>query len=279
RGAGRQHGAPGRDQRRGRFPHLRSLRGGDRRVGPRDRGGGRAGRRQHQRRRHRDCGQGSRQSLRQHASRHPAQRRPHRHPQGGELLRGRGVIGQGRDLARACGARARRRNHPSWRRGIAVTLLEWIRARPAVKWAVSAGLVVLVIGLVWGGWALWKMRYEAQGSIALTQARALAVQSQAPGASPETPQRAEQALQDVGTEYPRLSSIGQAAYLLGSLRFANGQWASARAAFETARDKASSPTLAALAALDVGYSWEAEKKYPEAEKAFQSAISSAGSKS
>jgi tetratricopeptide (TPR) repeat protein len=160
-----------------------------------------------------------------------------------------------------------------------VRLLEWLRSRHAVKWAVAGGLVVLVIGLIWGGWALWKTRYEAQGSIALTQARALAAQSQAPGASPETRQRAEKALQDVIAEYPRLSSVGQAAYLLGSLRFANAQYASARAAFEIARDKAGSPTLAALAALDVGYSWEADKNYPEAEKAYQSAISSAGPKS
>jgi TolA-binding protein len=160
-----------------------------------------------------------------------------------------------------------------------VTVLERIRSRPAVKWAASAGVVILVIGLIWGAWALWKMRYEAQGSIAFTQARALAAQSQAPGASQETRQRAERALQDVVAEYPRLSSIGQAAYLLGSLRFANGQWTSARGAFEIARDKAGSPTLAALAALDVGYSWEAEKNYPEAEKAFRSAISSAGAKS
>ena len=110
-----------------------------------------------------------------------------------------------------------------------MTLLEWLRSRLAVKWAVAGGLVVLVIGLIWGGWVLWKTRYEAQGSIALTQARALVAQSQAPGASLETRQRAEKALQDVIAEYPRLSSVGQAAYLLGSLRFANAQYASARA--------------------------------------------------
>jgi len=66
--------------------------------------------------------------------------------------------------------------------------------------------------------------------------------------------------------------------LLGSLRYANGQYAAARAAFEVARDKASSPTLAALSALDLGYCWEAEKNYAEAEKAYRSAISSVGPK-
>jgi tetratricopeptide (TPR) repeat protein len=160
-----------------------------------------------------------------------------------------------------------------------VSLTEQIRERRPLLWALWAVAAVAVIGVIWGGWALWKTRYEAQGSIALTQARALAAQSQAPGASAETRQRAEKALQDTITEYPRLSSVGQAAYLLGSLRFANGQYASARSAFELARDKAGSPTLAALAALDVGYCWEGEKNYEAAEKAYQAAISGATPKS
>ena len=160
-----------------------------------------------------------------------------------------------------------------------MNLIEQIRERRPILWTVCAVAALAVLGVVWGGWALWKTRYEAQGSIALTQARALAAQSQAPGASAETRQRAEKALQDTITEYPRLSSVGQAAYLLGSLRFASGQYASARSAFELARDKAGSPTLAALAALDVGYCWEGEKNYGAAEKAYQAAISGSSPKS
>jgi tetratricopeptide (TPR) repeat protein len=160
-----------------------------------------------------------------------------------------------------------------------VRLIEQIRERPPILWAVYAGAVLAVFAVAWGGWALWKTRYEAQGSVALTQARALAAESQAPGASAETRQRAEKALQDTITEYPRLSSVGQAAYLLGSIRFASGQYASARSAFELARDKAGSPTLAALAALDVGYCWEGEKNYEAAEKAYQAAISGSNPKS
>jgi len=154
-----------------------------------------------------------------------------------------------------------------------VSLSERVRGHRPTLWAIYGAAVVLVIGIVWGGWALWKTRYETQGAFALTQARALASQSQAPGASPDARQRAEKALQDVITEYPRLSSIGQAAYLLGSLRFASGQYAAARSSFELAGDRAGSPTLAALAALDVGYCWEAEKNYEAAEKAYRAAIS------
>jgi tetratricopeptide (TPR) repeat protein len=153
-----------------------------------------------------------------------------------------------------------------------VSLFDRLRGRRPMMWGVGVVGALLVIGIVWGSWALWKNRYEAQGAGALTQARALAAQSQVPGASPDARQRAEKALQDVITEYPRLSSVGQAAYLLGSLRFANGQYAGARSSFELARAKAGSPTLAALAALDVGYCWEGEKNYAEAEKAYQTAI-------
>lgn len=160
-----------------------------------------------------------------------------------------------------------------------MNLLEQIRERRPILWGVVAVAAVAVIGIVWGGWALWKTRYEAQGTVALTQARALAAQSQAAGASADARQRAEKALQDVIAGYPRLSSVGQAAYLLGSIRFANGEYAGARSAFELARSKAGSPTLAALAALDVGYCWEGEKNYEAAEKAYQAAISGANPKS
>ena len=64
-----------------------------------------------------------------------------------------------------------------------------------------------------------------------------------------------------------------------ALVIANGQYASARSAFELARDKAGSPTLAGLAALDVGYCWEGEKNYEAAEKAYQAAISGSNPKS
>ena len=160
-----------------------------------------------------------------------------------------------------------------------MNLADIVHERPALRWVLWAVAGLAVIGIVWGGWALWKTRYEAQGAIAFTQARTLVMQAQAPGASADARQRAEKALQDVIAEFPRLSSIDQAAYLLGGLRFANAQYTSARTAYQMARDKAGSRTLAALAALDIGYTWEAEKNYTEAEKAYRSAISGADPKS
>jgi tetratricopeptide (TPR) repeat protein len=153
--------------------------------------------------------------------------------------------------------------------------LDWLRDQRWRRIAVPGLAAVIVLGIAWGGWAAWKSRYEAQGSMALAQARTLALQAQAPGATAETRERAQKALQAVIDDYPRLSSVGQAAYLLGNMRFSAAQYPQARASYEFARARAASKSLAALAALDIGYCWEAEKNYEAAEKAYQSAITGA----
>jgi TolA-binding protein len=111
--------------------------------------------------------------------------------------------------------------------------------------------------------------------MAFVQARALVAQAQASGAAAGDRERAEKALQGVIADYPRLSSVAQAAYLLGGLRFGAAQYPQARASFELARTKAGSGSLAALAGLDIGYCWEAEKNYEAAEKAYIAAMSGA----
>ena len=153
--------------------------------------------------------------------------------------------------------------------------LDRLRARHWTRWAVLGLGVIIVVGIGWAGWAAWKSRYETQGALAFAQARTLAAQSQVPGASADTRERAEKALGAVIADYPRLSSVAQAAYLLGSLRFGAAQYPQARASYELARAKAGSGSLAALAALDIGYTCEAEKNYDAAEKAYQSVISGA----
>lgn len=155
---------------------------------------------------------------------------------------------------------------------------DWLRDQPWTRWAVVGLGAVIVVGIAWGGWAAWKSRYEAQGGVALAQARTLAAQSQTAGAPADTRERAEKALQAVIQDYPRLSSVAQAAYLLGSMRFSAAQYQQARASYELARAKAGSKSLAALASLDIGYCWESEKNYDAAEKAYQLAIRGANPK-
>jgi tetratricopeptide (TPR) repeat protein len=155
------------------------------------------------------------------------------------------------------------------------SFLDRFRAQHWLRW-VALGLgVVIVAGIGWAGWAAWKSHYEAQGAMAFGQARTLVAQALAPGAAPGTRERAEKALQTVIADYPRLSSVAQAAYLLGSMRFGAARYPEARASYELALARAGSSSLAALASLDIGYCWEAEKNYAAAEKAYQSAINGA----
>jgi tetratricopeptide (TPR) repeat protein len=153
-----------------------------------------------------------------------------------------------------------------------VSFLDRLRAQHWTRWALFGGAAVVVVGLGWGGWAAWKTRYETQGGLAFAQARALVALAQAPGAAPDSRESAEKALQAVIADYPRLSSVAQAAYLLGSLRFSGARYSQARESYEMARAKAGSRSLASLAALDIAYSWEAEKNYGAAENAYQSVI-------
>lgn len=154
-------------------------------------------------------------------------------------------------------------------------VLDWLREQPWIRWVVLGLGAVIVVGIGWAGWTTWKSRYESQGSMAFAQARTLVAQAQTPGAAAGARERAETALQGVIADYPRLSSVAQAAYLLGSLRFGAAQYPLARSSFELARAKAGSGSLAALAGLNIGYCWEAEKNYEAAEKAYLSAISGA----
>jgi len=159
-----------------------------------------------------------------------------------------------------------------------MSLLDWLREQPWARSVVLGLGAVLVLGLGWAGWSAWKGRYESQGAMAFAQARSLVAQAQTPGAPAGARESAEKALQGVIADYPRLSSVAEAASLLGSLRFDAGQYPQARSSFELARAKAGSGSLAALAGLDIGYCWEAEKNYDAAEKAYLSVISKAGPK-
>ena len=156
-----------------------------------------------------------------------------------------------------------------------MNLLDWLRRYAWTRWVMLGLATVIVVALGWAGWAAWKSRYEANGGMAFAQARTLVAQVQAPGAPADARARADKALQSVIADYPRLSSIAQAAYLQGSLRFAGAQYPEARSSFELARARAGSSSLSALAGLDIAYCWEAEKNYEAAEKAYLSVISGA----
>jgi tetratricopeptide (TPR) repeat protein len=157
-------------------------------------------------------------------------------------------------------------------------LIASIQASRWGRWAGLALLALALVGLGWGGWMLWSTRAESHGAVALAQARLFLAQAQAPSAVPGAQERAQKALEEVVAEYPRLSSGAQAAYQLGNLRFAAGQYPQARAAFQIAKARARSASLVSLASLGIGFSFEAEKNYEAAEKSYAETIKGASPK-
>ena len=157
-------------------------------------------------------------------------------------------------------------------------LLAILRASRWGRWAGLALIILAAVGLGWGGWMVWSTRAESHGAVALAQARFLLAQAQTPNAVPEAKERAQKALEDVVAEYPRLSSGAQAAYQLGNLRFAAGQYPQARAAFQVARSRARSASMTSLASLGIGFTFEAEKNYEAAVKSFAETVKGASPK-
>jgi TolA-binding protein len=138
--------------------------------------------------------------------------------------------------------------------------------------AIGAGATLVVVLLAVGAW-FWNASQQQRGSAAyaasLTNHRA----AEAPQATGEARTAAMHDLERVLAEYPSNVMAPQAAYMLGNLRFATGQFDRARAAYQITVARAGSGTMATLARAGVGYAWEAERKLPEATQAFEAALS------
>ena len=147
-------------------------------------------------------------------------------------------------------------------------LLEQVREsrwfRPALQAGAALGVIALVLVAVWA----WYSSQETRGLAALAEANVLVQQVE----RPEARDRAMKALEIVIAEHPRLSALPQAAYELGNLKYAAGQYAAARGAYELALAKGATGTLRTLSATGIGYTWEAEKNYSAAAKAYGEAL-------
>jgi tetratricopeptide (TPR) repeat protein len=135
--------------------------------------------------------------------------------------------------------------------------------------AAGATVVVALIGL--GVW-FWSAAREQRGAAA----HAEAILRARPTADPQVPIEARDAairdLEQVLAEHPGNGMAPQAAYLLGNLRFASKQYDRARAAYQVALARAGGGTIGTLSRAGIGYTWEAEKKLPEAAQAFEAGL-------
>src|SRR5262249_10064642 len=102
-------------------------------------------------------------------------------------------------------------------------LLEDIRDsrwfRIAWQTAAALGVILLIVAAIWA----WYSSRESRGLAALAEANTLAQQAE----RPEARDRAIKALEIVIAEHPRLSALPQAAYELGNLKYAAGQYSAA----------------------------------------------------
>lgn len=152
------------------------------------------------------------------------------------------------------------------------TLRAFLSDSRTVRLGLIAVAVLVAVGAVaLGGWAWWQSQ-QTQGAMALAAATDLAQAAQAPGASPAARAAAIQALEAVIAQHPRYAGVPQAAYRLGNLRYAAGEYAAARGAYQVALAQGATGTIRTLAAVGIGYTWEAEKDLGKAQTAYEAAL-------
>ena len=137
--------------------------------------------------------------------------------------------------------------------------------------AITAGVVV-GLGLLTMGLWLWSGAQQQRGNTAYGATLVRVRQADSAEATPEAKMAAMADLERVLAEYPSHPMAAQAAYSLGNLRFGVGQYDKARSAWQIAIAKSGGGTIATLAGSGIGYAWEAERKLPEATRAFEAEL-------
>jgi tetratricopeptide (TPR) repeat protein len=135
-------------------------------------------------------------------------------------------------------------------------------------------LVAVVVVLAAAGVGAWLWSSSRTSAAMAAYAVALARVHDTRGAppSPEARSAAIQTLETTLSTYPSAPAAGNAAYELGNLRYAGGDFPRARAAYQIAVGQSPSPTLRTMARAGIGYAWEAEKNYASASQAYRDAL-------
>jgi tetratricopeptide (TPR) repeat protein len=152
-----------------------------------------------------------------------------------------------------------------------------VRLPSAIAWpswrlvGVLAGATLILVGVGVGAW-LWSASQQQRAAVAYAEVLARLENAASQPSSPEARAAAVREVEVTLAAYPSSAAAAQAAYTLGNLRYAERDYARARAAFEVAVAGSNSRTLRTLARVALGYTWEAEANFPRAIDAFQAGL-------
>jgi tetratricopeptide (TPR) repeat protein len=144
----------------------------------------------------------------------------------------------------------------------------WPPPLPPTRTLVIAGLVVVVVVLAaLGGWFWWDAQQRRELAAA-AEVLARVQSAQAPDASAEARRAAARELEELLQRYPSARTVPVTAYELGNLRFADGQFGAARAAYDIALHRGAAGLVGAMARAGAARTWEAERDFGRAAEAF-----------
>ena len=150
----------------------------------------------------------------------------------------------------------------------------WPPALPSTRTLIIAGLVLVAVALAaFGGWAWWDTQ-QRHAMEAAAEVMARVQPAHAPDATAEVKLTALRDLEQFLERYPSARSVPTAAYELGNLRFASGQYAAARTAYELALQRGASGLVASMARAGVARTWEAEREFGKAAEAYAALVAS-----
>jgi tetratricopeptide (TPR) repeat protein len=144
----------------------------------------------------------------------------------------------------------------------------WPPTLPPTRTLVVAGLVVAAVGLAaLGGWLWWDAQ-QRRALAAAAEVLARVQSAQAPDATADARLAAARDLEQLLQRYPSARTVPIAAYELGNLRFAAGQYGAARAAYDVAVRRGATGLVGAMARAGAARTWEAEGDFSRAAEAY-----------
>jgi tetratricopeptide (TPR) repeat protein len=139
---------------------------------------------------------------------------------------------------------------------------------PTPRTLIVAALALVVIALAaFGGWAWWEAQ-QRRAAVATAEVLARVPPALGPDATAEARLTATRDLEQLLGRFPSARTVPSVAYELGNVRFAGGQYAAARAAYDLALQRGATGLIGVMAGAGVARSWEAERDFARAAEAY-----------